>query len=956
MYDPERVGAALFGRDRHRRDLVDWLGARTGATGSGPPVVLIGGEAGVGKTALVESVLAEWPAAVFRGAGRPWSHAPYGILRGVLPDGPPSPDAIAGAVRAALTDGGAPVVLFLDDVQWSDDTSLAALPAIADAVVDDPVAIIGVYRTDELPRGHLLRRVRAALRHARHLREMPLDALDGNALRELIANLVGAPPTDPLVAAISARTEGVPFFVEELLAALQAADRLVPDGDRIALAAAPDVAVPETVRDAILLRVAPFAPGARTALDIAAVLGNEFDTETVADLCGQSWPDELDHSGLLAIGERGGRRFRHALAEEAIYGDIPWPRRRAWHLLIADRLAARGAPTQAVARHLMAGRDIERARPALIAAADDHVKVYAYRDAARFLRMAIESWPAGADEPGRLHAVDRLARCAEAIGDHVAAVAALRELAESPFISPPPVSATPTRTARTAGSATVPLRDVPPIDAATIHRRLASQYELQGWWPLALAAREAAAAGFAARGDRAAAATERLAIAAHLRSAASFRAALDVVDGVLDDLHGDERADLIARAEGLRGNVLARMGRVDEGVATVHAALDRALRHGRSEVAAEIYQRLADSLEHAGDYRAATHAYDVAFAFCETRGDAATAELCRACATVVLFHAGQWDRATRLCREVLDGSTATAHARTVATGVLGLVASMRGQSVVARAALLDAHATAVRIDLVAMELLSIWGLALVEDAAGRTDRAAALYRTAVARARGTEERHYCVPVLQFAIGCFSAAGTDFASDIGAATGVLAAAAESTGQPEAQAALAYALAETAVADGAVDRAAGLFRHALDLLDGHGLPIIDSYVRLRAARAFVGTNDATLASHDEPSRLLGEAQRTMRRLRAGPLVAKIRAVQQMCEPGRGAAGPSLGDIGLTTRELEILRLVGQGETSREIGHRLFLSVRTVEMHVQHGMAKLGCRTRAAAVQRLAALDRP
>jgi ATP/maltotriose-dependent transcriptional regulator MalT len=284
--------------------------------------------------------------------------------------------------------------------------------------------------------------------------------------------------------------------------------------------------------------------------------------------------------------------------------------------------------------------------------------------------------------------------------------------------------------------------------------------------------------------------------------------------------------------------------------------------------------------------------------------------------------------------------------------VLGLVAALRGRSAAARAALLEAHATAVRIDLVAMELLSIWGLALVEDAAGRTDRAAALYRTVVARARETEERHYCVPVLQFAIGCFSSAGADFATDAAAATAVLAAAAESTGQPEAQAALAYALAESALADGAPDRSAGLFRHALDLLDGRDLPIIDSYVRLRAARAFVGTADPT--SH-EPARWLGEAERTMRRLRAEPFVATIRATQESCGSDRLTTGPGVDVNGLTARELEVLRLVAQGQTSREIAHRLFLSVRTVEMHVQHGMAKLGCRTRAAAVRRLATLDR-
>lgn len=86
--------------------------------------------------------------------------------------------------------------------------------------------------------------------------------------------------------------------------------------------------------------------------------------------------------------------------------------------------------------------------------------------------------------------------------------------------------------------ATGPLREPPLIDAAAIHRRLAGQYELQGLWPLALAAREAAAARYAGHGDRASAATERLAIAAHLRSAASSRGALDVLDVVLPTYPG----------------------------------------------------------------------------------------------------------------------------------------------------------------------------------------------------------------------------------------------------------------------------------------------------------------------------------------------------------------------------------------------------------------------------------
>src|SRR5262249_13440777 len=163
----------------------------------------------------------------------------------------------------------------------------------------------------------------------------------------------------------------------------------------------------------------------------------------------------------------------------------------------------------------------------------------------------------------------------------------------------------------------------------------------------------------------------------------------------------------------------------------------------------------------------------------------------RACATAVLFARGQWDRAVATCRDVLAHDEPIAHARAVATGISGLIAALRGRPGVARPALLDARATARRIELVPMELASMWGLALLDEAAGRVDRAAELYRHVIARARETEERHYCVPILQFAVTFFvlhAPSGATRPADAAAATAVLAAAAESTGQPEAHAAL------------------------------------------------------------------------------------------------------------------------------------------------------------------------
>src|SRR6185369_16566202 len=223
-----------------------------------------------------------------------------------------------------------------------------------------------------------------------------------------------------------------------------------------------------------------------------------------------------------------------------------------------------------------------------------------------------------ASESERLDVVDRLARCAELSGDHALAVTSLREL--------------------DAGS-----------PRADVHRRLAVQHELLGHWPPALAARESAARAYAKHQQPAEAAVERLAVAAHLRSAASFRAALEVLDAAESDAEDAGRTDLLCRVRGVRGNVLARMGRADEGVPMVRAALRLALGHGLTVPAAELYQRLADSLEHAGDYRQAGRAYDSAYEFCERHDQGAAGQLCRACATVVMFHSGRWDRAAGLC-------------------------------------------------------------------------------------------------------------------------------------------------------------------------------------------------------------------------------------------------------------------------------------------------------------------
>lgn len=903
----------LAGRAVEVDGLHAWLAHRASSRpGQAPPLLFVGGEAGVGKTALLHAALRGVDGRVIRrAAGAPWERRPFGVLHELLAGAGADPTGEVEEIRSTLLADGRPTVLVLDDLHWSDEASLEVLAQLAGTLVDDRVAILGAYRSDELPRDHLLRRLRARLRHRRLLCEIALEPLRGHALCELIAAIAGAVPDEALAAAIADRTAGLPFFVEELLAALRQAGRLAVTDGTVALAADDGLPLPDSIRDAVALRVAGMDERVRVALDVAAVLGAEVDVGLVATLTGEQWPDELDHSGLFTAATRNTRRFRHVLVEEALRADVPWSRRRALHLAIAEQLQPLPDTETVVARHLLAAHDPIRARPLLLGAADRCLRVRAYRDAARLLETAIESWPDVADQPARLDAVDRLAQCWELCGEHAAAIANLRELAQI---------------AGTAGT----------------HRRLATQYELLGQWPPALAAREAAAAVFARAGDRGEAAAERLAVAAHLRSAASLQAALDTIELAAADAISADRVDLSCRIEALRGNVLARMGRAEEGITAVRSALERALGAGLTVPAAEVYQRLADSIEHAGDYRGALQAYDGAYEFCRVHAQDAVGQLCRACATVVLFNSGRWDGALGACREILDDERTTPHARAVACGVIGLVHAMRGRAGPARAALLESRVTATRIDLVAMELLATWGLALLDEAAGRLDRARASYRHIVTRCRETDERHYCVPVLQFAAARFAADGA--AADLAVTTEVLADAVARTGQREARAALSYALGEAALADpgaGHVREARTHLARAVDELAHLDLPVVHALAQHRAALVIATEEPAAAAQ------LLNAAFRTAQRLKARTLSERI--APDVRRFGRRLdSGPDV--TGLTPREFEVLLLVGDGLTNREIAQRLHLSVRTVEMHVRNAVAALGCRTRAEAVRRL------
>lgn len=729
----------LIGRTSEQAALEQAFAATNRGAGG---IVLLAGEAGVGKTRLLEACLADSDLLALKGQTSEIATAPYvpvaaalraylrihpgglassgplaSYLALLLPElGPPpddtDPAALVEAICRAFTTiaRDTPAVLIVDDLQWADNATLELLPILASALAQERLLIVGTYRNDEIGRGHPLRRLRNDLRRARLLREIVVEPLSQADTTALATRIFGQSPGPALATALYERTEGVPLFVEELAGALALRGRLRLSEIGIELASGADLPIPDTLRDAVLLRLDGLPDPALRLLDLAVVAGREFDLALVAELAGSTDGfDTLLERGLVVEVEPGRGAFRHALTREAIYGDISWVRRRALHRQLAECLGAAGAAPLAIAQHWLAAKEPDRARAALLAAAEQACAIHAYRDAADATQRALELWPDGAEDARRLDVLDQLGQCAQLCGMLSEAARAWREVADG---------------RRLSGD----LRA-----NAVAERKLANIAELQGRWEQALAAREAAAQSFAASNLPAESAAERLSAATHLRSAARYRTALEILSIAMQEAVQAGRPDLHARIMGLEGSVHARMGHSQDGLALVQRGLALALEHNLASAAAEIYQRLADALEHAGDYAGAKETYLTAFDFCQTNAIPATAQLCVACLTVVLRQTGEWERAITLCRDVLASQDSSLHARAVASGMLGSLYVLRGQPRHAQSLLLEAAALAQQIELVALELLSAWGLALLDELNGAYDKVAERCRFILSR-------------------------------------------------------------------------------------------------------------------------------------------------------------------------------------------------------------------------------
>jgi DNA-binding CsgD family transcriptional regulator len=289
-----------------------------------------------------------------------------------------------------LMSESAPVLLVLEDMHWADRSTRAFVAFLARSLRDERVTLLLSYRTDELHRRHTLLPLLTELERLDRTRRIMLAPFDRDEMAQALEDILGDAPSEQLIQRLFTRSEGNPLYTEELLAAGL-------DGRG---------AAPESLRHAFMLRIERLPEDAQRVSRVVAV-GRRLDDGTIAEVAGIE-ADRLQASlraavteQVLITGDDDRFLFRHALLREALYDDLLPGERSELHLALARVLEAACEDKDereleritAVASHYAAAGEQRAALRGTVRAARAAERVHAFGEAADLLERALELWP-----------------------------------------------------------------------------------------------------------------------------------------------------------------------------------------------------------------------------------------------------------------------------------------------------------------------------------------------------------------------------------------------------------------------------------------------------------------------------------------------------------------------------------------------------------------------------------
>ena len=864
-------------------------------------------------------------------------------------------------VLAGLADRR-PLVLVIEDLQWADRSTRDLVLYLLANVVDEPILVLATYRSDALPAGHPLRSLLPEFRRDRRVRFLELTPLDHAAVVGIVAAAFGSSAGDELVELIWSRSDGNAFAVEETI-------RAVKSGD---------TALPRTLRELVLSRLEALPAGVSQIARAVAVSGEPVSHQLLAAVVDLDETDLINglraatEASVLEVDETGqGYRLRHSLMTGVIRDDLLPGERIRLHRRIATALARRGGGSEVVdrnaaarqARHWDLAGDDARAFAAAVTAAEEAEQVYGFADARLLWRRALELHSrlgSSTARPDRAELLERAAKAAHLHGEHDEAAQCLTELlAQSPRHGA--------------------------LEEALLRQRLGRYLLAGGRSRQAVVAYEQAAAVLPAD---AAAAVRAAWMAGHadaLRVAGEYARSRAEAERALDLAHGDGASHVRARLLATLGFSLAYLENPADGLEAMTQGLHLAEESGQPDDIGQAFVHLAELLS--GPLNQLAEGVETCLRGAQRMTEVGLGRTygvtLLTLAANALFRLGRWQDAERA---VDDGLLL----RPTGTPSIELRLA-RCRLLLGRGKLDEAERNLDDIDLLSAELAgSRYRVPLLTLRAGlemwrgrpdlaRTTVCAAL-RTAAA---GSDDVWVVAPLVWHGMR----AEAELAERHGtpaAATPELDQLRESVRHLTDQAAnaagpvkdvvtgfLTLCAAEDSRLAGASDPDA--WRACVALWDRHRQPYQAAYARFRLADALLSRRSRAAGAADA----LARAHAAARNLGARPLLGQIEDLAARARitlhddeatppapaeaPEPPAGQPPAEDRGMslapaapafTARELDVLAELAAGLTNRQIARRLFISEKTVSVHISHILAKLGVRTR---VQAMAAVHR-
>ncbi len=949
------------------------------AAAGGLPVVFVSGEPGIGKTRLLEDfcrLAGERGARVLHGSGYeaegmppylPFAEAlrpvclstPVKPLRRLLGSRagevarwvpelrerlgklPPSYPLSRAGARLRLFDSvvaflgalgeEAPLVLFLDDLQWADSASLDFLSYLARKGRPARILVLGAHREVEPAAGEPLARVIAELTRQRLLTHIGLARLPADDTRTLLAELLGGDPSPALVRQLYQQSEGNPFFAEEFLKFLLEERRIREEGGRWELVDDEALGLPPSLRATILTRCARLDPDCVALLGAAAVMGRWFPPRLLAKAAGhreeavERHLKAAERAGLVRRGPREEWSFVHDKIREALYSEITGVRRRKLHGLIGRVLerearSGRAVPTAELAFHFSRSDEAARGIAYSLEAGDEATKSHAYGEAIPHYRAALGllGWGgargAGAGEKADLYlklgeAQTAAADYRGALDSYERALALYQKRGERSGIG---------RALRRIGAVHARQEELDRA-LACLHRALAAWAGVEEPEVVELLVQMGT-----------------IYTVSKARYEEGERCSQQAVE--LAARLGDRRLQAVAALA--LGNVRTRMNRLEPGRELFDRALALALEVDDPAIAAEVSASLAVLAHWTGDPEASRRATIRREALAKRCGDLFQLRHVYTWLAMIAYFRGEWGEAERRVREaepILERLD-TPEPRAFQQKIQAMVLYQRGRLEEAEALFDQAMEGFRRSDPGVLVWYLGW-LGLVRLELGRLDPAQACF----AELEGLVEQMPigslpCAPALEFlglaAIGlgdrerggrryrrllAYSRQLHYFLTD--RIMGMLAAFGR----------------EWAAAEAHFAAAAGLARQR-GLRPELALTLLES-ARMRLARGEARDREQALAD-------LGEALDLFATLGMTRAEADARALMARAKPERSEGAPARLPGGLTVRQVEVLRLVAEGQSNREIAGALGVSEKTVINHLTAIFNRIGADNRAAA----------